>query len=137
MATLNRYISLRSRPVGLPRVADFELGYSPLPSPGGGEVLVRALCFALDPHLRPRMNAACIGGPSLALGAVVEATAVGRVVRSEDAAFGVGDAVEGLLGWQEHALLAARDLRRLDPAPVPLSAALGVLGLPGLTAYFG
>lgn len=137
MTTLNRHISLRSRPVGLPRIADFELTYSPLPSPGGGEVLVRSLCFALDPHLRSRMSAVGIGGPSLALGAVVEATAVGRVVQSEDAAFRVGDTVEGLFGWQEHALVAARDLRRLDPAPSPLSAALGVLGSPGLTAYFG
>lgn len=137
MATLNRQISLRSRPVGLPRVADFELGYSSLPSPGRGEVLVRSLCFALDPHLRPRMNATCIGGPALPLGAVVEAAAVGRVVRSEDAGFRAGDAVEGMLGWQEHALVAARDLRRLDPPPEPLSAALGVFGQPGLTAYFG
>lgn len=118
-------------------MADFELDYSPLPSPGGGEVLVRSRFFALDPHLRRRMDAGCIGGPSLALGAVIEAPAVGQVVWSRDADFGVGDTVEGPLGWQEYARVAAGDLRRLDPLPAPPSAALGVLGLPGLTAYFG
>jgi hypothetical protein len=100
-------------------------------------VLVRSKYLALDPHLRPRMNAATVGGLPLALGEVIAGAAVGWVVRSEDSEFLVGDAVEGMLGCQEYAVAGGRDLRKVAPGPAPLSTALGVLGLPGLTAYFG
>jgi hypothetical protein len=123
--------------VGLPRLSDFDLAYSPLPSPGPGEVLVRSRYLALDPHLRPRMNAVSGNGRQLAIGEVIAGAAVGRVVRSEDSGLRVGDAVEGMLGWQEYAVAGGRALRKVGPGPAPLSTALGVLGLPGLTAYFG
>ena len=123
--------------MGLPRLSDFQLAYGPVPSPGPGQVVVRSQYLALDPHLRPRMNAASVDGRPLAKGAVLPGAAVGRVVRSEDPRLRDGDAVEGMLGWQEYALAGGRALRKVDPGPAPLPAALGVLGLPGLTAYFG
>jgi NADPH:quinone reductase len=133
---LNRQIRLAARPVGMPRLSDFHLAYAPVPSVGPGQVLVRSQYLALDPHLRPRMSATCVDGPPLALGAVIAGSAVGRVTRSEDPAFSIGDAVEGLIGWQEHAVIGASELRKVDPG-AGLTTALGVLGLPGLTAYFG
>lgn len=123
--------------MGLPRLSDFELAYGPVPSPGPGQVVVRSQYLALDPHLRPRMNAASVDGRPLATGAVLPGAAVGRVVQSEDPRLRAGDAVEGMLGWQEYAVAGGRDLRKVAPAPGPLSTALGVLGLPGLTGYFG
>jgi hypothetical protein len=84
------------------------------------------------------MNASSAGGgPPLALGEVMEGAAVGRVVQSEDSELRAGDAVEGMLGWQEYAVAGGRDLRKVAPDAAPLSTALGVLGMPGLTAYFG
>lgn len=136
MTGLNRQITLAARPEGMPRLSDFHLAYAPLPSAGPGQVLVRSQYLALDPHLRPRMSADCVDGRPLAPGAVIEGSAVGRVMHSEDPAFSLGDAVEGLLGWQEHAVVGASELRKVDPGP-GLTTALGVLGLPGLTAYFG
>jgi NADPH-dependent curcumin reductase CurA len=123
--------------VGLLRLSDFHLAYSSLPSPGPREVLVRVQYLALDPHMRPRMSAASAGGRPLALGAVIAGAVVGRVVRSEDSGLRVGDTVEGMLGWQEYAVAGGRELRKVVSGPLPLSTALGVLGLPGLTAYFG
>ena len=124
--------------MGLPRLTHFELAYAPVPSPGPGQVVVRSRYLALDPHLRPRMNASpAVGGRPLALGEVMEGAAVGQVVRSEDPRFRTGDTIEGMLGWQEYALAGGGELRKLDAGSAPLSATLGVLGLPGLTAYFG
>jgi hypothetical protein len=101
-------------------------------------VLVRLQYLALDPDLRPRMNASSAsGGRPIALGEVMAGAAVGRVVQSEDSELRAGDAVEGMLGWQEYAVVGGRDLRKVTPDAAPLSTALGVLGLPGLTAYFG
>ncbi len=135
MATVNRQITLASRPVGFPRVSNFDLVYSPLPSLAAGEVLVRELYLSLDPWMRGRMNAA--GPSSMAIGDLMIGGAVALVMASEDPQFVAGDAVEGLLGWQEYAVVQGRELRKLDATSAPLSTALGVLGTPGLTAYFG
>jgi hypothetical protein len=83
------------------------------------------------------MDAVSAGGRPLALGEAIAGATVGRVVGSDHPELRVGDAVEGSFGWQEYAVVAGRDLRKVEPGPAPLSAALGVLGLPGLTAYFG
>lgn len=123
--------------MGLPRLSDFQLAYGAVPSPGPGQVVVRSQYLALDPHVRPRMNAASLNGRPLAVGAVLPGAAVGRVVRSAHPRLRSGDEVEGMLGWQEYSLAGGGGLRKVDPGPAPLSAALGVLGLPGLTAYFG
>lgn len=137
MAIVNRQIKLASRPVGFPRVSDFDLVYSPLPSPAVGDVLVRSVYLSLDPYLRGRMSDAESDTLPVALGDVMTGDAVAFVVESGDPNFRIGDAVEGTFGWQEYAVAQGRDLRKIDPGLAPLSTALGLLGVPGLTAYFG
>src|SRR6185295_5911415 len=137
MTTVNRRITLAARPVGFPKVSDFRLDYSPLPSLSVGEVLVRSVYLSLDPYMRARMNAAASYAPPVALGEVMGGGAVGLVLQTENPRFLAGDAVEGMLGWQEYAAIEGRELRQIDPALAPISTALGVLGRPGLTAYFG
>jgi NADPH-dependent curcumin reductase CurA len=137
MATVNRQITLASRPVGLPKVSDFNLVYSPLPSPAADEVLVRSVYLSLDPYMRGRMSDAVSYARPVAIGEVMTGGAVAFVVASEDPSFRAGDAVEGMLGWQEYAVAQGRELRKIDPSLAPISTALGVLGMPGLTAFFG
>jgi NADPH-dependent curcumin reductase CurA len=134
---LNRQIKLAARPVGLPKISDFQLAYSARPSPTANEVLVRSVYLSLDPYMRGRMSDAASYVRPLAIGEVMPGGAVGFVVESNDSAFRPGDATEGMFGWQEYAVTRGRELRRLDPAIAPFSTALGVLGMPGLTAYFG
>jgi NADPH-dependent curcumin reductase CurA len=137
MAIVNRKITLASRPVGFPKVSDFDLVYSPLPSPAAGEVLIRSVYLSLDPYMRGRMNDPTSYGPPVAIGDVMPGGAVALVLESAHPEFRSGDAVEGLLGWQEYAVAQGRELRKIDPNMAPISTALGVLGIPGLTAYFG
>ena len=137
MATVNRQITLASRPVGFPKVSDFDLVYSPLPSPAAGEVLVRSVYLSLDPYMRGWMNDAESYSRPVAIGEVMTGAAVAIVMESDDPELRAGDAVVGNLGWQEYAVAQRRDLRRVDRNGAPLSTALGVLGMPGLTAYFG
>ncbi len=137
MTTVNRRITLASRPVGFPKVSDFHLDYAPLPSLAAGEVLVRSVYLSLDPYMRGRMNDAASYAAPVGLGEVMTGGAVAFVLESENPRFRPGDAVEGMLGWQEYAAIEGRDLRKIDPALAPISTALGVLGRPGLTAYFG
>lgn len=135
--SLNRQILLAARPVGAPKESDFDLVSKPIPDPGPGEVLVRALYLSLDPYMRGRMSGAKSYTEPVALGAVMVGGVVGEVVRSESRRFAVGDIVEGLLGWQEYAVARASTLRRFDTSIEPVSYALGILGMPGMTAYFG
>lgn len=138
MATLvNRRITLASRPVGLPRVSDFQLEYSPLPSTAPGQVLVRLIYLSLDPYMRGRMNGGDALGLPVAIGEVMPGAAVAQVLEPDGSQLRAGDLVEGMLGWQEYAVAPGRELRKLDPLLAPISTALGVLGIPGLTAYFG
>jgi NADPH-dependent curcumin reductase CurA len=133
----HRQIRLATRPVGYPKESDFRLVESPVPEPGAGELLVRVVYLSLDPYMRGRMSDARSYVPPVALGDVMEGGTVGEVVRSNHPGFAVGDVVEGPLGWQEYAVSAGKGLRRIDPTVAPISTALGVLGMPGLTAYFG
>lgn len=141
MTTVNRQITLASRPVGFPRISDFNLVYSSLPSAGAGEVLVRMAYLSLDPHIRARMSGNGSGSVShavpTAIGEVMPGRAVGFVMESCDPKFQIGDAVEGSLGWQEYALVEGHELRPVDLGIAPVSTALGVLGMPGLSAFFG
>jgi NADPH-dependent curcumin reductase CurA len=137
MTTVNRQISLAARPVGLPKVSDFQLVYAPLHLPAAGEVLVRSVYLSLDPYMRGRMSDAASYARPVAIGEVMAGGAVAFVVKSEDPKLRAGDVVEGMLGWQEYAVVLGRELRRIDPGVAPISTALGVLGVPGLTAYFG
>lgn len=138
MTTLiNRRITLASRPVGFPRVDDFELDFSPLPSVAAGELLVRSIYLSLDPYMRGRMNGGESHAPPVAIGEVMPGAAVALVLESDGSQLRIGDLVEGMLGWQEYAVAPARELRRIDPRLGPISTALGVLGTTGLAAYFG
>ena len=137
MAAVNRQITLASRPVGFPKVSDFHLVYSPLPSPAAGEVLVRSVYLSLDPYMRGRMNEAESYARPVAIGEVMPGGAVASVMESAHPDFRSGDTVEGMLGWQEYAVAQGHELRKIDPSLGPISMALGVLGMPGLTAFFG
>lgn len=133
----NRQIVLQRRPVGIPAGDDFAMVESPVPKPGDGEVLTRALWLSLDPYMRGRMSDRKSYAPSVPLGGVMVARTVSRVAESRDPGFSPGDIVLGPGGWQDYAALPAASLRKLDPAAAPVSTALGVLGMPGMTAYVG
>lgn len=134
--THTRLILLR-RPEGMPTPADFELRESPVAEPGEGEVLVRTQFVSLDPAMRGWMRDAPSYVPPVGLGEVMRAGAVGEVLASKHPEFRPGQHVTGLLGVQSHACVAGEELHHVDPKLAPLSAYLGVLGMPGLTAYFG
>lgn len=137
MARVNRQITLAARPVGFPKVSDFHLVYSPLPAPATGEVLVRSTYLSLDPCMRERMSDVASISRPLVVGEVIPGAAAGFVMESADPQLREGDAVEGMLGWQEYAVTQGHELRKLDPSHAPLSTALGVLGMPGLMAFCG
>lgn len=137
MENRNRQVLLKRRPSGSPTTADFEIDEGPVPDPGEGEVLVRGIYLSLDPYMRGRISAARSYAKPVDVGAVIEGRVVGQVVRSRDPAFREGDYVYGGYGWQLYSAVPAKDLLKLDPAEAPLSTALGVLGMPGLTAYVG
>ncbi len=135
--TTNRQIVLAARPVGLPKPEDFRLVEAPVPEPGPGEMLVRARWLSLDPYMRGRMSDAPSYARPVAIGEVMVGAVVGEVVRSSHPDFAAGDVVEERLGWQEYAISRGREARKIDPTLAPISTALGILGMPGLTAYFG
>jgi NADPH-dependent curcumin reductase CurA len=134
---VNRQITLAARPVGFPEESDFALVETPLPEPGPGEVLVRAQWLSLDPYMRGRMSEARSYARPTAVGEPMPGQVVGEIVESRDRRFAPGDTVVGQLGWQEHAVARGGAVRRVDPALAPPSTWLHVLGMTGLTAYFG
>lgn len=132
-----RQIHLRSRPTGWPTPDDFELVEVEVPTLQPGQVLVRNTVMSVDPYMRGRMNDVKSYVPPFQIGEPLDGGAVGEVAASESESFAVGDVVAHQLGWREHAVLGERNLRRIDTSAVPASAYLGVLGMPGLTAYVG
>jgi NADPH-dependent curcumin reductase CurA len=137
MSLRSREIRLAARPRGLPADGDFELVEVDLPGPGEGEVLVRNAFVSVDPYMRGRMNDARSYVPPFAIGEPLTGGAVGRVVASGDERWPEGAWVLHDLGWREAAVLEGARLRAVDPAAAPVSTALGVLGMPGLTAFVG
>jgi len=133
----NRQFVLAARPVGYPKESDFKLVESPVPVPKAGEMLVRSIYLSVDPYMRGRMSDAKSYAPPVQLGEVMVGGVVGQVVESNHTKFQVGDFVVGFFGWQEYAISDGRGVRKVDPNLAPISTALGVLGIPGLTAYFG
>src|SRR5271167_4329274 len=133
----NRRIVLAARPKGEPRDEDFRLEAVDLPSAGEDQVLLRTIYLSLDPYMRGRMNAGPSYAPPVEVGQVMEGGTISAVVESRSAGFVPGDIVLGYTGWQEYAVAAANALQKLDPARAPVSTALGVMGMPGLTAYTG
>ena len=134
---INHQITLAVRPDGYPNESDFKQVESPVPQPGEGEVIVRAIWLSLDPYQRGRMRDAQSYATPVALGEVVVGGIVGRVVKTRTPAFAVGDIVEGSLGWQDYGISDGRNLRKVDTGLGPISTAIGILGMPGVTAYFG
>src|SRR6266540_1788695 len=132
-----RRIVLASRPVGEPKPSDFRLEEVPLPSPGSGEILLKTLWLSLDPYMRGRMSDAPSYAKPVGLNEVMEGGTVSEVVKSNVAGLACGDIVVGRTGWQTHAVTDGRGLRKVDRTEAPLSTALGVLGMPGMTAYTG
>ncbi|WP_254762698.1 NADP-dependent oxidoreductase [Natrinema marinum] len=132
-----RQWQLASRPVGEPTMENFELVTVDRPEPGHGEVLVKTLYQSVDPYMRGRMRDAESYAEPWEVGDPMKAGVVGEVVESNAARFDEGDVVTGDLLWAEHAVADADELQRVNPELGPVSTALGVLGMPGVTAYWG
>ncbi|MFL6623991.1 MAG: NADP-dependent oxidoreductase [Sulfurifustis sp.] len=136
-ALTNRQIKLAARPVGMVKPTDFTLSTEPVAQPGAGEVLIKVQYISLDPAMRGWMNEGRSYVPPVALGEVMRAGGIGRVIASNDAKVAVGDTVRATTGVQDYALVKADDVVKVDPRIAPLPRFLGVLGMPGMTAYFG
>jgi NADPH-dependent curcumin reductase len=137
MSQQAKRVVLVSRPVGEPKPSNFRVEEYALPAPGEGQVLLRTIWLSLDPYMRGRMS----DGPSYAtpvpIGGVMEGGTVSEVVASNNPAFAKGDIVLSRAGWQTHALSDGKGLTKIDPKLAPISTAVGVLGMPGMTAYVG
>jgi NADPH-dependent curcumin reductase len=136
-ARTNRKIVLASRPEGAPQLSNFRLEEGPAREPRDGEVLLRTLWLSLDPYMRGRMSAARSYAQPVEIGEPMVGGTVNEVAESRHPDFKVGEVVLGYAGWQDYAVSNGAGLRKLDPERAPLSTALGVLGMPGMTAYTG
>jgi NADPH-dependent curcumin reductase CurA len=132
----SREIRLAARPVGEPKPSDFELAETDVPEPTDGELVVRNVVMSVDPYMRGRMNDVKSYAPPFQLGEALTGGAVGEVVESMAETHKVGDLVLHMQGWRDYAVGPVASFRRVDPGPPP-SYHLGVLGMPGLTAYAG
>ena len=130
-------IVLASRPQGKPTEGDFRLEQLPVPKPGAQELLLRTLYLSLDPYMRSRMDSAKSYAPSVAIGDVMTGECIAEVIESHDAGYAVGDIVLAHSGWQTHAISDGGGVRKIDSTDGPLTTRLGVLGMPGFTAYSG
>ena len=133
----NKEIRFASRPAGMPAAENFQFVETALPQPGDGEVLLRTLYISVDPYLRGRMRPGRSYVPPFEVGDVISSGAVGEVVESRAPQFQKGDIVTGMMGWWLFNVAKASELRKIDPQVAPVTTSLGVLGMPGLTAYFG
>ncbi len=137
MSEPNRQITLAARPDGFPNDSDFKLVETPVPRPGPGELLSRTLYLSLDPYMRGRMNRTLGYAKTVDLGEVMFGGTVSQVIESNLDGYQPGEFILGSNGWQDYAVSDGAGLRKLDPADGPISTAVGVLGMPGLTAYVG
>ena len=133
----SREVRLAARPRGAPKESDFELAEVEVPQIGAGELLIRNAFMSVDPYMRGRMNDVKSYVPPFAVGEAMTGGAVGRVVASRNDAYAEGDWVTSMLGWREVAVSDGRGLQKIDVSYGPPSAFLGVLGIPGMTAYVG
>jgi hypothetical protein len=136
-AMLNRQVLLRRRPHGMPSRDDFEVVESLRPAPEDGEVLRRTIYLSLDPYMRGRMSEGVSYARGVSPSDVMLGGTVSEVIESRNPQFKPGEFVLGFDGWQEYGVSDGKELRTLDPAEAPISTSLGVLGMPGLTAYVG
>ena len=137
MSVKNRAWILKSRPQGMATVGNFELQESPVTAPNEGEFLIQTIWLSVDPYMRGRMNDRRTYIDPVALDSVMCGSGVGVVLDSRNSEYPTGCYVCGEFGWQEYLVSNGKGMRRVDPATAPLSTALGLLGMPGRTAYFG
>ena len=137
LPSVNRQFKLAARPVGLPKESDFSLVEAAMPSAGDGQVLVKTAFLSVDPYMRGRITGVRTYADPVNIGDVMQGGTVGQVVESKASGLAAGDYVVGMWGWQQFAAADAKGLQKLDPKLAPVSTALGVLGMPGMTAYFG
>jgi NADPH-dependent curcumin reductase CurA len=137
MSSKNIQVTLANRPTGWVQEGDFKIVESDVPKAGAGQVLVRNLWLSLDPYMRGRMNDVKSYAESVKIGGVMVGGTVGEVVESNNPGFKKGDQVLGYYGWQLYGVSDGRELQKVDSKLAPLSAYLGALGMPGLTAWFG
>lgn len=133
----NQEIHLRRRPKGIATADDFELATTAIPQPGEGQALVKTLYFSVDPYMRGRMNAGRSYVDNFEVGGPITGGSVGQVIESDVPGLSEGDYVSGFGGWTEYFVGDASNLTKIDPNLAPLSTYLGVMGMPGATAYFG
>jgi NADPH-dependent curcumin reductase CurA len=133
----NKRVLLASRPTGWVSEDNFRVETVPVPQPREGEVLVKNLWLSLDPYMRGRMNEGKSYAAKQEIGEVMIGGTVGEVIESKNPRFAAGDKVLGMLGWQQYGLSDGKGLNKIDASRVPMSAYLGVLGMPGVTAWVG
>jgi len=137
MAVTSRRVVLESRPVGAPKTSDFKLIETAAPALGDGEILTRTIYLSLDPYMRGRISGVKSYAKGVDPGDLMVGGTVGEVVESKHPGFKAGDFVQGYDGWQTYGVSRGAGVRKLDPTQAPISTALGVLGMPGMTAYVG
>lgn len=135
--SINEKILLANRPQGMPDQSTFSMQEEPLPVPQAGEALVRTLYLSVDPYIRGRLSETKSYAEPYQVGEVIKSGAIGQVMESTDPKYQPGDIVAGTWGWQRYAAVDTSTLRSVDPGMAPITTALGVLGMTGLTAYFG
>ncbi|MGE5702050.1 MAG: NADP-dependent oxidoreductase [Clostridia bacterium] len=133
----NRQILLVKRPVGMPTEEHFSFVDAPIPQPEAGQILIKTRYISVDPYMRGRMNDTKSYVPPYALNEVITGGVVGEVIESRAPEYEAGDMVLGNLGWQLYSAVDSNRVKKINPDVAPVTTALGVLGMPGLTAYFG
>jgi len=133
----NKQVLLANRPTGWVKESDFRIVETPVPTPGEGQALIKNSYLSLDPYMRGRMNDARSYAAKVEIGEVMTGETVGQVVESRSDKFTKGDWVAGRVGWQQYAVSDGSNLRKIDAMLAPPSAHLGVVGMPGVTAYVG
>ncbi|MDF9410475.1 NADP-dependent oxidoreductase [Brevibacillus laterosporus] len=134
---VNNQILLSSRPVGVPTRDNFTFIKSSIPEVNDNQLLIRTLYLSVDPYMRGRMNDQKSYIPPFQLDQVITGGVIGEVIETKSSEFQVGDVVLGLLGWQNYSVVDAGEVQKIDTNIAPITTALGVLGMPGMTAYFG
>ena len=134
---MNRQITLASRPVGYPKASDFNVVEVPIPEPEDGQVLLKTIYLSVDPYMRGRINAAKSYAANVEIDEIMVGSVIAQVVESKHPNFEAGDIVNAGIGWQEYGVAGGDGLRKIDPDIAPISTGAGILGMPGLTAYFG
>lgn len=133
----NKQVLLAARPTGAPKESDFNIVETEVRDPAAGEILLKSRFLSLDPYMRGRMNEGKSYAARVELGEVMVGSTVGEVVASQHPRFAIGETVVGMLGWQQYALSKGEGLMKVDPLAVPISAYLGAVGMPGVTAWYG